>query len=42
MNPSEDLLPLRENENKTGKDEEGVEGKSGARKREGRRLNCWK
>ena len=33
MNPSEDLLPLRENENKTGKDEEGVEGKSSARKR---------
>ena len=40
VNPSEDLLPLLENENKTGKDEEGVEGKSGARKREGRRSNC--
>ena len=35
MNPSEDLLPLRENENKTGKDEEGVEGKSNARERKG-------
>ena len=35
MNPSEDLLPLRENENKTGKDEEGVEGKSSARERKG-------
>ena len=35
VNPSEDLLPLRENENKTGKDEEGVEGKSSARKRKG-------
>ena len=33
VNPSEDLLPLLENENKTGKDEEGVEGKSSARKR---------
>ena len=33
MNPSEDLLPLRENENKTGKNEEGEEGKSSARKR---------
>ena len=35
VNPSEDLLPLRENENKTGKDEEGVEGKSNARERKG-------
>ena len=33
VNPSEDLLPLLENENKTGKDEEGVEGKSSARER---------
>ena len=35
VNPSEDLLPLHENENKTGIDEEGVEGKSSARKRKG-------